>query len=81
MLLFYFKSSIGYSKNGKVKDLNVRHWGKLLYYRRNLRCDMQGVREISAIILNDNYLSYKEPKSPYSFFLISIFNELFSFKT
>ena len=27
-------------------------------------------REISAIILTDDYLCYKEPKSPYNFFLL-----------
>ena len=34
-----------------------------------------------ALILTDDYLGYKEPKSPYTFFLILIFNELFKFKT
>ena len=42
---------------------------------------IQGGREISAIIVTDGYLCYKEPKSPYNFFLIVIFNELFEFKT
>ena len=42
---------------------------------------IQDGREISAIILADDYLCYKEPKSPYNFFLILIFNELFKFKT
>ena len=41
----------------------------------------QGGREISAIIVIDDYLWYKEPKSPYNFFLILIFNELLKFKT
>ena len=42
----------------------------------------QGGREISAIIVTEDYLCYKEPKSPYNFFfLILIFNELFKFKT
>ena len=36
---------------------------------------------VSATILIDDYLCYKEPKSPYNFFIISIFNELFEFKT
>ena len=35
----------------------------------------------SAIIVTDDYLCYKETKSPYSVFLILIFNELFKFKT
>ena len=34
-----------------------------------------GGREISAIIVTDDYLCYKEPKSLYNFFLILIFNE------
>ena len=37
---------------------------------------LQGVREISAIIVTDDYLCYKEPKS-----LILIFTEWFKFKT
>ena len=37
-------------------------------------------REISAIIVNNDYLCYKEPKNSYNFFLILIFNELFEFK-
>ena len=42
---------------------------------------IQGGREISAIILTDDYLCYEEPKIPYYFFIILIFNELFKFKT
>ena len=42
---------------------------------------IQSGREISAIILTDDYLCYKEPKFPLNFFLILIFNELFKFKT
>ena len=43
--------------------------------------NIQGGREISVIIVTDDYLCYKKPKSPYNFFLILIFNELFKFKT
>ena len=32
------------------------------------------------MIVTEDYLCYKEPKSPYNFFLILIFNELFKFK-
>ena len=42
---------------------------------------MQVVREISSIIVTGDYLCCKEPKSPYNFFLILIFNELVKFKT
>ena len=42
---------------------------------------IQGGREISAITVTDDYLCYKEPKNPYNFFIILIFNELFKFKT
>ena len=42
---------------------------------------VQGGREISDIILTDDYLRYKEPKIPFDFFLILIFNELFKFET
>ena len=38
-------------------------------------------REISVIILTDDYLHYKEPKIPLNFFLILMFNELFKFET
>ena len=41
------------------------------YYYYGLR-NSQDDREISAIIVTDNYLCYKEPKSPYNFFLILI---------
>ena len=37
--------------------------------------------EISVIIVTDDYLCCKEPESPFNFFLILIFNELFKFKT
>ena len=43
--------------------------------------NIQSGREISAIIVTDDYLCYKEPKSPYNFFLVLIFNELFIFET
>ena len=37
--------------------------------------NIQGGREISAIIVTDDYLRYKKPKSTYNFFfLILIFN-------
>ena len=43
---------------------------------------VQGVREISVIIVADNYLWYNETRIPYNFFfLILIFKELFTFKT
>ena len=42
---------------------------------------LQDEREISAIIVTNDYLCYKEPKSPYNFFLVLIFNKLFTFKT
>ena len=42
---------------------------------------IQDGREISVIIVTDDYLCYKESKSPYNFFLILVFNELFKFKT
>ena len=43
--------------------------------------NIQGGREISVIILTDDYLCYMEPKIPFNFFLILIFNELLKFKT
>ena len=42
---------------------------------------LQGGREISAIILTDDYLCSMEQKVLTTFFLILIFNELFQFKT
>ena len=44
-------------------------------------CCIQSGREISAITVTDDYLCCKEPRSPYNFFIILIFNELFKFKT
>ena len=35
--------------------------------------EIQCVREISAVIVTDGYLCYKEQKSPYNFFHILIF--------
>ena len=35
----------------------------------------------SNIIVTEDYLYYKKPKSPYNFFLLLILNELFKFKT
>ena len=52
------------------------------HVRRAYTDDIQGGREMSAIIVTDDYLCYKEPESPYNFFfIILIFNELFKFKT
>ena len=42
---------------------------------------VQSGREISVIIVTDDYLCYREPKSPYNFLLTLIYNELFKFKT
>ena len=42
---------------------------------------IQNGKEISAIIVTDDYLCYKEPKNPNNFFLILIFKELFEFET
>ena len=50
-----------------IQKLNVYH--------------IQDVREISVIIITDDYLYYKQPKSSYNFFLVLIFNELYKFKT
>ena len=43
--------------------------------------NIQGGREISVTIVTGDYLCYKEPKTPYNFYLILIFNEVFNFKT
>ena len=45
---------------------------KLRGFRTRYNKCIQGVKEISAIIVTDDYLCYKEPKSPYNFF--SYFN-------
>ena len=42
---------------------------------------IQNESKINVIIVNDDYLCYKEPENPYNFFLNLIFNELFKFKT
>ena len=41
---------------------------------------IQGGMEINAIIVTDDYLCYKEPKSPYNFFLILILTSYLSLK-
>ena len=51
-------------------------WHLPRYLFVSLHSYIQGGREISAIIVTDDYLCYKEPESPYNFFLILIFNEL-----
>ena len=48
----------------------------------SIKISIHNGREISAIIVTDDYLCYKEPKSLYDFyFVILLFNELFKFKT
>ena len=42
---------------------------------------IQGVREISTVIVTVDYLCYKEQKSPYNFFSYFNIYELFKFKT
>ena len=41
---------------------------------------IQGVREISAVIVTDDYLCYKEQESPYNFFHILIFTNYLRLK-
>ena len=59
--------------NSVTQDIRHQDWNEFNY------C-LQGGREISGIIVTEDYLCYKEPKSPYNFFLIKIFNLLFTFK-
>ena len=51
------------------------------YLRFQILLQLQSGRDVSAIVVTDDYLCYKEPKSPYNFFLNLIINELFKFKT
>ena len=44
------------------------NFGIILWYFLNKNICIQVGREISAIILTDDYLCYKETKSPYNFF-------------
>ena len=53
----------------------------LICWPINAASSIQSGREISVIIVTDDYLCYEEPEIPYNFFLILIFNELFKFKT
>ena len=70
------------------KPRDLKHTGcarKSVTYARKKIClilkNIESGREISPIIVTDDYLRYKEPNSPYNFFfLILIFNELFKFK-
>ena len=60
-------------------DTQSRGWVDLV--TDTIISEKYSVRIISAIIVTDDYLCYKEPKSPNNFFLILIVNELFKFKT
>ena len=51
-----------------------------MYFNGILASATQGVREISAINVNDDYLCYKEQKSPYNFFHILIFTNYLRLK-
>ena len=52
----------------------------MMIHRISMFIGIHDILEISLIIVTDDYLCYKEPKSPYKF-LILLFNELFKFKT
>ena len=57
-------------------DLTFKQLNLLLFFIRLgesiVNIDLQTGGEISVIIVTDDYLCYKEPKSPYNF--ISYFN-------
>ena len=70
------------------KKSSLKYFGSTCFTFVSITCDyfqvrscLQGGREISAIIVTDDYLCYEEPKIPLNFFLILIFNELFKFET
>ena len=63
----------------EVKNSNFSCVG-IVAWMLKFHWDIQGGREISVIIVTEDYLCYKEPKRPYNFFLILIFNELFKLK-
>ena len=63
------------------KPRDLKHTGcarKSVTYARKKIClilkNIESGREISPIIVTDDYLCYKDPKSPYNVFLIVIFN-------
>ena len=68
-------------KGVQIYETKLKLENGIMQFNRILASAIQGVREISAIIVTDNYLRYKEQKSPYNFCHILIFNELFTFKT
>ena len=76
-MFYYIQGRIYTLRPSRLAKLGVPHHILGLHKVTNI----QGVREISAIIVTDNYLCYKEPKNSYNFFLILIFNKLFTFKT
>ena len=57
-------------------------WGERIFCMsaHKFTIDIQGGKETSAIIVTNDYLCYKEPNSPYNFFIL-ILNEIFKFKT
>ena len=63
----------------KFYERNLKLKSSVMDFNGILASAIQGGREISAIIVTDDYLCSKERKSPYNFFLILIFNELFMF--
>ena len=58
------------------KDMRFGTWNVTSLYRTGTVANIQAGREISGIILTDDYLRYKEPKSPYTFLFQYLTNYL-----
>ena len=77
MTLLSYLRTISHSIHTPIHILFHPQFGKTT---AKAATSIQGGRKISAIILSDDYLCYKEQKNPYNFFLILIINKLFKFK-
>ena len=61
-------------------DLGERRKSGIMDFNGILASAIQGVREISAVIVTDDYLYYKKQKSPYNLLHILIFTNFLRLK-
>ena len=65
--------SDGYIKGVQIYETNLKLKSGIMDFNGILASAIQGVREIGAVIVTDDYLCYKEQKSLYNLFHILIF--------
>ena len=64
-----FNTSAWHHTGHMILYTSIQHSLTLTATQRS-NVDIQGCREISANIVTDDYLCYKEPKCPYNFFFL-----------